>query len=123
MFFHGKIASPEHNASTLLALVTQQLAKSRTIHCGNGDMHILGLPQSGDAALLALMIRMHCVTAAAQKLVDSVTGLQLFGHFLDCFDVVHWLGVLKAQSTAEARSTASETTDRLRGLYRKCCSG
>ena len=123
MFFHGKIASPEHSAGTLLALVTKQLAKTSTIHCGRGDVRILGLPKDGDATLLALMRCMHRVTAAAHKLVDAVTDPQLFGNSLECFDVVQWVEVLKAQSTAENTEHSRITEDRLLGLYRKYCSG
>ena len=86
-------------------------------------MHVLGLPKNGDATLLKLMRCMHRVTAAAHKLVDAVTDPQLFGNSLECFDVVQWMEVLKAQRTAEARSTASETTDRLLVLYRTYCFG
>ena len=86
-------------------------------------MHVLGLPKNGDATLLKCMRCMHPVMAAAHKLVDAVTDPQLFGNSLECFDVVQWMEVLKAQRTAEARSTASETTDRLLGLYRTYCVG
>ena len=123
MFFNGKIASPEHNAGTLVAIVTKQLEKTRTIHCGKGDIHILGWPKDGDATLLKLMRCMQRVTSAAHKLVDAVIDPHIFGNSVECFDVVQWIDVLKAQRVAAARSTASETTDRLLGLYRKYCAG
>ena len=123
MLFNGKIASPGHNAGTLVAIVTKQLEKTRTIHCGKGDIHILGWPKDGDATLLKLMRCMQRVTSAAHKLVDAVIDPHIFGNSVECFDVVQWIDVLKAQRMAAARSTASETTDRLLGLYRKYCAG
>ena len=134
MFFKGKIASPEHNAGTVVAMVMQQLQKTRTIHCGKdkGQMHILGLPKDkdGQQKLKHLMHTMHRVTSAGHKFIDAVIDPQLFGNSLECFDVVQWVEILQTKDSEEPfdtvgglRSTKAETIRRLQGCYVRYCAG